>query len=297
MTKNRFRFSEFKGFVSLCLTKAYLPLSYFCAMRKPAIFLLTAMAIYMAGCNGPDKPADTGDPAKTGVASMGYSIIKSYPHDTSFFTEGLEFYNNTILESTGLNGQSRLVQYEPETGKLLKEVKMDPKYFGEGITVLHDTIYQLTYKESVVQVYTARDFKKVKELPYDNGEGWGMTNDGQRLIVTNGTSNLYFYEPGTFRLLSVLAITENGAPVVNPNELEYINGYIYANQWGMNYILKIDPKSGEVVGKMDLSDLVQRTPTDTRNNFLNGIAYNKATNKIYVTGKNWPTLYEVQFDH
>ena len=185
-------------------------------MRKPAIFLLTAMAIYIGRMQWTRQAGRYADPAKSGVASMGYSIIKSYPHDTSFFTEGLEFYNNTILESMGQYGQSRLVQFEPETGKVLKEVKMDPKYFGEGITVLHDTIYQLTYKESLVHVYTAKDFKKVKELPYDNGEGWGMTNDGQRLIVTNGTSNLYFYEPGTFRLLSVLAITENGAPSSEP---------------------------------------------------------------------------------
>ena len=219
-----------------------------------------------------------------------------YPHDTSFFTEGLEFYKNTLLESTGLQGKSKLVQVDQETGKISKQVNLDPKQFGEGITVFHDTIYQMTYQQNIVNVYSAKDFKKIKELPL-TGEGWGLTNDGKNLIASNGSSNLYFYEPSTFRLLRVQGVTENGAVVPNINELEYINGFIYANQWQYNYILKIKPDSGEVVAKIDVSDLVNKAKEKhPKSEALNGIAYNPATNKFYVTGKYWPEIYEIQFD-
>ncbi len=186
------------------------------------------------------------------------------------------------------------MQYDPGTGNVLKEVKLADSFFGEGVTVFNDTLYQLTWQEETVFVYSAKDFKKIKELKI-NGEGWGLTNDGGQLIASNGSSNLYFYEPSTFRLLRELAVTENGSPVLNINELEYVNGFVYANQWQLNYILKINPSNGEVVAKLDLTDLVRRTNTDP-NNHLNGIAFNKNTNKFYVTGKNWPVLYEIQFD-
>jgi len=149
----------------------------------------------------------------------------------------------------------------------------------------------------VVHVYSAKDFKKIKELPLE-GEGWGMTNDGKNLIASNGKSSLYFYDPSTFRLIRELPVTESGSSVVNINELEYINGFVYANQWQYNYIIKINPSTGEVVGKMDLSNEVNKIKAkDPHAEFLNGIAYNPSTKKVYITGKLWPEIYEIQFAH
>ena len=249
----------------------------------------------MVSCNNGTANSADNTPAAPTTPAISFSITSVQPHDTSFFTEGLEFYNNTLLESTGLNGKSRLVQTDPKTGKILKQVNLDPKFFGEGITVLHDTLYQLTWQEHTVHVYDAKTFKKIKELTF-NTEGWGLTNDGKNLIASDGSSNLYFYEPSTFRLLHTQGVMENGSPVVNINELEYIDGFIYANQWQYNDILKINPNTGEVVAKMDLSDLVNKVKVkDPQAEFLNGIAYNHATNKFYITGKLWPEIYELQF--
>lgn len=251
--------------------------------------------ILLTACNGPDSPStDPGDGKPTRVTPvLAYTIGAALPHDTSYFTEGLEFYNGTLLESTGLKGKSKLVQREFPGGRLLRELTLDASQFGEGLTVVRDTIYQLTYQEHTVNVYTAKDFKKVKVLPF-NTEGWGLTNDGRQLIATDGSSNLYFYEPSTFRLLRVQAVTENDVPAVNLNELEYVNGFVYANQWQYNYILKIDPNNGQVVAKMDLSDLVRRVHAEAPGaEVLNGIAYNPQSGKLYVTGKNWPQLFEL----
>lgn len=261
-----------------------------------SIAVVAALSILFIRCNSGVNNSQGTEQAPT-TPSIAYNIVTTEPHDTSYFTEGLEFYGNDLLESTGLYGKSKLVEYNPVTGKITKQINLDPKYFGEGITVLHDTLYQMTYQEHVVFVYSAKDFKKIKELPL-NGEGWGLTNDGKNLIQSNGSSNLFYYEPGTFKLLKTVPVTENGSPVVNVNELEYINGYVYANQWQLNTILKIDPNTGNVVAKIDLTALVnQLNLPNPQDAVLNGIAYNKANNKIYITGKNWPTLFEIQFDH
>jgi glutamine cyclotransferase len=265
-------------------------------MKQIFGLLALAVSLFSIGCN-----SNTGQPSSEGTEKstpvLSYSVVSVLPHDTSYFTEGLEFYKGTLLESTGLRGSSKLVQLNAPGGKIVKQINLDPKFFGEGITVLHDTLYQLTYQENVVNVYTVKDFKKVKELPL-NGEGWGMTNDGKNLIASDGSNNLYFYEPQTFRLLRTQGVTENGVPAVNINELEYINGFVYANQWQYNYILKIDPSNGEVVAKMDLSELVNKVKAkDPQAAEFNGIAYNPDTKKVYVTGKNWPEIYEIQFDH
>lgn len=251
----------------------------------------------MAGCN---NDATTGD-GPTDVAPqtpvLSYTVVATYPHDTSSYTQGLEIRNGQLYEGTGNYGSSKLLQVDLKTGKAIKTLALDRRFFGEGITILHDTLYQLTWKEKVVFAYDAHTFEKLHEYPL-NTEGWGITNDGKALIVSDGSSNLYFYEPGTFRLLRTQGITENGGLVNNLNELEYINGFVYANRYEYNEILKIDPASGQVVAKMDLSDLVNRVRSkDPQINVLNGIAYDSTTKKIYVTGKLWPELYEIQFEH
>lgn len=266
---------------------------YFCLMKKSIGFLLSLLFFFFISCNN-SGPGETDNPQSTVPVSTP-SIVATLPHDTSYFTEGLEFYDSTLLESTGNYGPSKLVQVEPKTGKVLKQVDLGPKFFGEGITVLNDTLYQLTYRESVVFVYDAKTFKKIKELPF-KGEGWGMTNDGKNIIVSNGSSSLYYYEPGSFKLIKVVNVTENGSAVPNINELEYVDGYVYANQWQYNYIVKIEPSSGNVVSKIDLTainDSVKKV--DPKAEFLNGIAYNRATKKFYVTGKHWPQIFEIQF--
>jgi glutaminyl-peptide cyclotransferase len=250
-----------------------------------------ASFLFTACNNNNDTPPDTVTETPS-VPMMSYSVTGSFPHDTSSYTEALSFYNGYVLESTGNYGRSRLLQYDLKTGKVNRQLKLDSNYFGEGAVIFRDTIYQLTYKEKTVFVYN-KEFKKIKQLPL-NTEGWGLTTDGNVLIATDGSSNLYFYEPGSFRLLRTQSVTENGSLVSNINEVEYVNGFIYANQWQTNYILKIDVNSGQVVSKMDLGQLDIRAKAKyPRSEALNGIAYDSTTKKLYVTGKWWPEIYEL----
>lgn len=277
----------------ICLTKTDRLHLYFCLMKKQYGFLLSLLFFLFISCN---NSTDTLSDNKPSIPVSAPSIVSTLPHDTSYFTEGLEFYDSSLLESTGQYGPSKLLQLDSKTGKVVKEAKLGDKYFGEGITVLHDTLYQLTWKEKVVFVYDVKTFKKIKELPFDGAEGWGMTNDGRNIIVSTGSSNLYYYEPGTFKLVKTVPVSENGTPVLNVNELEYVDGYVYANQWQYDYIVKIDPSNGNVVAKYDLGglhDSVKRM--DPNADVLNGIAYNPATKKFYVTGKYWPQMFEIQF--
>ena len=228
---------------------------------------------------------------------LGHSIVNTFPHDTSFYTQGLTFYKGELYEGTGdpgYAGKSRLMKIDLKTGKPLRSVSLSNKYFGEGITILRDTIYQLTWQQHKVFVYTLNDFKQVKEYKLD-GEGWGITNDGQKLIVSTGSGMLYYYDPSTFKLLSKSSIMEGNSNAFNLNELEYIDGFVYANQYTYPYILKIDPAAGRVVAKYDLNDMWKKVKAiDPNVDVPNGIAYDSTTKKIYVTGKLWPELYEIQ---
>lgn len=264
-------------------------------MKKQYGFLLSLLFFLFISCNNSDNTDSGSENNATSVPVSTPSIVSTLPHDTSYFTEGLEFYDSTLLESTGNYGPSKLLQYEPKSGKVLKEVSLGDKYFGEGLTVLHDTLYQLTWKESVAFVYDAKTFKKIKELPF-KGEGWGLTNDGKNLIASNGASSLFYYEPGTLKLIKVVNVTENGTAVPNVNELEYVDGYVYANQWQYDYIVKIDPATGNVVSKLDLGAIIANIrKIDPNADYLNGIAFNHATKKFYITGKKWPQMFEIQF--
>jgi glutamine cyclotransferase len=258
------------------------------------LFPITALFLLTACNNGGTEPKPE-TPVVNSPKIMSYSIVASYPHDTSSYTEGLIVYNGQLYESTGNYKQSRLRRVDLKTGKPLQDLALAPEYFGEGITILHDTLYQLTYKENKVFVYTLKDFKKIKEYTVDF-EGWGLTNDGTNLIVTNGSNELLYYKPDGFKFLRRQAITEAGSPAYNLNEPEYIDGYIYANQYTTPYIFKIDPAKGEVVAKTDITDLWNRCKSKySETEYPNGIAYDPATKKIYITGKWWPELYEVQF--
>ena len=262
-------------------------------MKKLLLLFLIPFAI---GCKNGDSENSSNNVEPSGLAPkpISYSVQATYPHDTSSYTQGLVVYKGELYEGTGLEGRSKLLKVDLKSGKFQKRVDLDSNYFGEGITIINDTLYQLTWKNRVVFMYSLKDFRKLKEFPLHT-DGWGITTDGKELIISDGTSNLNFYEAGSFKPLRTVSITEEGTLVNNVNELEYIDGYVYANKYQTNYILKIDPVTGIVVGKADLSglaDTIKRNHPYT--DVLNGIAYDTATKKIYITGKWWPELYEIQ---
>jgi len=260
-------------------------------MKK--LLYATILLTLFSSCNDNANDPGNTEPAANGPKPLGYSIIRTYPHDTSSFTQGLAIYKGNMYEGTGEYGRSHLLKVNLEKGVAEQKISLDNKYFGEGVTVLNDTIYQLTWQQNTVFAYTLNDFKKVKEFRIDT-EGWGLTHNGQELIVSDGTSNLYYYNPSNFQLLRTQTITEGGSLSFNLNELEYIDGYIYANQWQYPYIFKIDPGSGTIVGKIDLTDIWNRVKAKTPEaDVPNGIAYDSASGKIYITGKRWPELYEI----
>jgi glutamine cyclotransferase len=270
-------------------------MNQFYYMKK--IFFSFLILFVLAACKNNDSGGGNNNDDKNthGPKGISYSIITTYPHDTSSFTEGILFYKGNLYESTGNYGKSRLIEVDFKTGTAIKSIDLDKKYFGEGIAIVNDTIYQLTYQEGVGFMYDM-NFKKIGEFKFAAKEGWGMTTDGKQIIATDGSSRLYYYEPGTFKLLKTQDVTEAGSFAFNLNELEFINGYLYANQWQAPYILKIDPANGEIVAKADLSNLWDIVKSkDAAADVPNGIAYNAETKKIYVTGKLWPELYEIQF--
>ncbi|HEX7845664.1 MAG TPA: glutaminyl-peptide cyclotransferase [Chitinophagaceae bacterium] len=261
--------------------------------------LFAALPLLLIACKNNDSKGNGEDNGEKTEApkSFSYSVLNTYPHDTSSYTQGLIVYKGEMYEGTGLETRSKLMKVDLKTGKSLQSIKLDDKYFGEGITILHDTLYQLTWQNKVVFMYSLKDFKKLGEFPLGT-DGWGITNDGKELIVSDGTSNLNFYEPSTFKYIRTVNITESGGLANNVNELEYIDGYVYANKYQTNYILKIDPQTGIVVAKADLSKLSDTIKAKYPfTDVLNGIAYDATTKKIYITGKLWPELYEVQFSN
>lgn len=230
-------------------------------------------------------------------ATINYNIVASYPHDTSSFTQGLIWQNNVLYEGTGLEGQSRLLKVDLANGKSSQSIKLPAELFGEGITVLNNKIYQLTWQNHKVIVYDAKNFTKLKELSWPH-DGWGLTHNGTDLIVSTGESNIYFVDTATFKIKRIIGVTDNNGPVGNLNELEYIDGFIYANIYLSDFIIKIDPSNGHITGKIDLSDLLKKAgkQVDTQSGFvLNGIAYDSTKKSMYITGKKWPLLFEVKF--
>ncbi|MGZ5133985.1 MAG: glutaminyl-peptide cyclotransferase [Flavitalea sp.] len=267
------------------------------------IFNALFMVTFLFACNsGPDSGSDgtSIDAGSAAPAVIPFTIVNEFPHDTGSYTEGLSFYKGQLYESTGAtetisNNGTWVGPVEISTGKFQKKIDLGNAWFGEGTTFLNDKIYQLTYKAKKGFVYDAKTYKKLKEFTY-NTEGWGLTNDGKSLIMSDGTSSLYFLDPESLRILNVVGVSDNNGAIPNINELEYINGFIFANQWQTPYMLKIDPASGKVVGRMDFSKMVDQIKNQYPDaEEFNGIAYDSTTQKIYVTGKKWPRLYEIKF--
>jgi len=220
-----------------------------------------------------------------------YEIVNVYPHDPEAFTEGLVFDDGVLYEGTGLYGQSTLRRVELKTGRVLQIYALPNDVFGEGVTIFGDEIIQLTWLQHRGFVYDRQTFEPLKEFSYAT-EGWGLTNNGSCLIMSDGTANLYFLDPETYEVVGQVEVRD-GSPVTGLNELEYIRGYVYANVWHERLIAKIDPKTGNVRGWIDLSKIIDYDKLDSES-VLNGIAYNAKDDLIYVTGKRWPQLFEIR---
>jgi len=226
-----------------------------------------------------------------------FEIVNTYPHDPEAFTQGLLFLDGFLYESTGLRGRSSVRKVELETGKIIKIHELDPEYFGEGLTVMDDRLIQLTLDAGVGFVYDIQTFEKKYTFQYD-GRGWGLTNDGERLIMSDGSAYLRFFDPETYRETGRLEVTEHGEPVENLNELQMVSGKIYANVLLTNHIAIINPGTGQIKGRIDLGKLLPiARNAGSPINVLNGIAYDSTNDRLFVTGKLWPKLFEIRIIH
>ncbi len=232
-------------------------------------------------------------PGATDVPIATYHVINTYPHDPQAFTEGLVYENGYLYEGTGLTGHSTLRKVKLETGEILQTTPItDPTQFGEGITIFGDKIFQLTWQSHVGFIYDKASFARLGEFSYPT-EGWGLTHDGQRLIMSDGTARLHFLDPQTLAEVGHVDVYDRNGPVVQINELEYINGEVYANIWQTDRIARISPQTGQVLGWIDLTGLLPPEERQPPVDVLNGIAYDAAGDRLFVTGKRWPKLFEI----
>jgi len=224
-----------------------------------------------------------------------YRVVNVFPHDPSAFTQGLVYQDGIFYEGTGLRGQSTLRRVDPATGQVLQGIRLHDQYFGEGIAVLGQRLYQLTWQENTGFVYDKDSFELLDTWRYD-GEGWGLATDGERLIMSDGTNELRFLDPETLGELGRVAVVDgNGQPVARLNELEWVEGEVWANVWQTDLIARIDPASGRLLGWIDLTGLLSEEDRAVqRVDVLNGIAYDAATGRLFVTGKWWPKLFEIE---
>jgi glutamine cyclotransferase len=283
-------------------------------MFKPRLFLTLALSLASLQCNAgansgstTNKAADGNNAAGNTAANTagnaaantaapvkyGYEIVHIYPHDPGAFTQGLVFIDGKLYEGTGQEGRSSLREVELQTGHVLKKVDVPEPYFGEGIALLNNKIYQLTWQHQVGFIYNADNFEQVGKFNY-TGEGWGLTTDGHSLILSDGSNRIRFLDPDSFQVTKTIAVVDDNLPVKELNELEYVNGEIYANIWHDNRIVTIDPQTGHINGWIDLTGLLPPGDVTDEEAVLNGIAYDQAGNRLFVTGKLWPRLFEIK---
>lgn len=279
-------------------------------MRSRILLLCALLSIIVCftKCNGgsgdtpPEPEKSNGVPAPNPIT---ITVDANYPHDNQAFTQGLQFYKGKLYEGTGQFEKSSLRIVDIKTGVPEKKyVLPDPKIFGEGITIWNNKIYQLTWENNVIFVYNLNDITKPIQTLKWKLQGWGITNDGKTLIISDGSDKIFYMRPDSanndVKIMKILSVMDNRGPVDSLNELEYIDGYIYANHWMTNDILKIDTTSGHVVGKISLAGLLNQydpnAKIDLDADVLNGIAYDSSTKKLYITGKNWPRLFEIRLN-
>jgi glutamine cyclotransferase len=269
-------------------------------MFKTRLLLILALSFASLQCNAGANSGSTTNKAAENTAAntaapvkYGYEIVHIYPHDPSAFTQGLVFIDGKLYEGTGEEGRSSLREVDLQTGNVLKKVDVPEPYFGEGIALLNNKIYQLTWQHQVGFIYNADNFEQIGKFNY-SGEGWGLTTDGHSLILSDGSNRIRFLDPDSFSVTKTIAVLDGNLPVNELNELEYINGQIYANIWHDNRIVTIDPQTGRVTGWIDLNGLLPPGDVHDEEAVLNGIAYDQAGSRLFVTGKLWPRLFEIK---
>lgn len=250
---------------------------------------LPALLVLLAGHLAPGAWAEE----KPGIPIYRYEVIASYPHDTSAFTQGLLFEDGVLYESTGRHGQSSLRKVDLKTGEVLKIRNLDNTHFGEGAAIVGNKIIQITWRSRKGLVYDKNTFDLLQTFTYP-GEGWGLTYDGRNLIMSDGTAVLRYLDSATFKETGTLEVYDESGPVQSLNELEYVEGEIFANLWGSDRIARIDPETGRVKGWIDLSGLLPEKDRKGGEDVLNGIAYDPGGKRLFVTGKLWPKLYEIR---
>ena len=281
--------------------------------RRAAVPLLWPLVLLLAACGGsggspasaasppepapapapPPEPPPPPEPAPPEV--FGYRVVEEFPHDPRAFTQGLFFHDGFLYESTGLRGESTLRRVDLDTGEVLEQRELLPQFFGEGAALAGDYIFQLTWEAEIGFVYTRQPFRLVREFRY-SGEGWGLTFDGEHLVMSNGTDELRFLDPNSLRQVRTLRVTADGEPLPLLNELEWIEGEIWANIWTQDRIARIRPDTGEVTAFVDLAGILPRAFAlqYPEMDVLNGIAWDAANRRIFVTGKKWPKLFEIE---
>ena len=269
--------------------------------RILGIIILTGISV---GCTNNSHSSKQSINNNHHIQSINFKVVKTYPHDTESFTEGFLFYNNQLYESTGSpedfpETRSVFGIVDLNTGKIDIKVELDRNsYFGEGIVILEGKIFQVTYKNQIGFIYDLKSYNKLGSFKYSNKEGWGLTSDGKNIIMSDGTNIITYLDPDSLKVVRKLNVTFNGSSALYTNELEFIDGYLYANILTTNNIAKIDPGTGIIVGIIDLSSLFyEARKSNPMSEATNGIAYDSSKDRIFVTGKFWPTIYQIQFPH
>jgi glutaminyl-peptide cyclotransferase len=239
------------------------------------------------------QSSEAATPTPSKVPTYSYKIKNSWPHDRHAYTQGLIFLDGLLWESTGQYGTSSLRKVELKSGKVVKQISLPKNYFGEGMTVFHNKVFQLTWQEHKGFIYDPATFQKQGEFSY-TGEGWGLTHDGESLIMSDGTDQIRFLDPSTFQTIRTISVADRGEPVDQLNELEYIDGEIYANIYQTDRIARIEPKTGKILGWIDLTGLLSTKDRTGEEDVLNGIAYDATGRRLFVTGKMWPKLFEIE---
>ena len=260
---------------------------------RPILVLVLSLLSLQCNGGGNTNAVPTNSAENAVVPRYGYQIVNIWPHDPNAFTQGLVFVDGKLLESTGQEGRSSLRNVELQTGKILKKVDVPEPYFAEGLAALNNKIYQLTWQHQHGFIYDAQSFAKIGEFPYD-GEGWGLATDGRSLILSDGSNRIRFLDPDSFRVTKTIAVKDGQTPISQLNELEFVNGEIYANIWHDDRIVAIDPETGRVTAWIDLRGLLQPGDTTDPEAVLNGIAWDQSSNRLFVTGKLWPRLFEIK---
>ena len=265
-------------------------------MKHTSILIILCAILF--SCEQPREVQQQGTSTSTSaveqsVRTYSFRVVGTIPHDTTAFTQGFEVYNGEFIETTGQNGQSSIRRVNMRTGAVVKRESLEAQYFGEGVTVLKDTAYMLTWLNQRGFVYDPVSLRRIREFRYA-GEGWGITSDGTHLITSNGSNILTVIDPATSSIVRSIPVTMQGSVVGQLNELEWVDEEIWANVWQTMRILRIDPATGNVVGVIDCTGIIAEADRTTAMDVFNGIAYDAKTKAIYVTGKNWPKIFQIE---